>query len=489
MNNSKLVETLSAFNPDELERLGRFLQSPYFQESLLADDEWRLYELLRDHLAGKTQQDLDKKAVFTQVFPDTSFVKGKLEKKMSALFKQVQRFIIQEQNTQSRSSFQESMALARFYRGKDLLRLYHITFASLQKAQTKISRRDKDFYYNEFLIYREIAEFKSLQNNRNEDLSLPATLNSLDIYYLVTKLEYAYGLLSLREFQTPIDARESLELLESVTSHLEKSSYLKVPLIEIYHTAILVLKDTEDESAFNRLRELLEEHRETIPTIEEKALRALCRNYCVHRFNRGEQHYLELAYNFYREDLERGLLYYNNGLTPGLMRNVSAVGLKQKQYDWVLNFLQNHRKRIIGVEDQEEIYQFNLAHYYFELKDYDMTLQSLSDHYNDLYYRISAKRLEIKVYYEQESVLLEPKMDAFKVFIHRLSRKKLLHNHREGNNNFINALRQIITPGVFKNDKRIARVAKRIREQDVIIEKYWLLEKLKEQLSDKSQPL
>ncbi len=484
MNNSKLVEILGALSSHELTRLGRFLQSPYYQASPLPDDEWRLFDLLRNQLLGDQEPNWDKEAVFAEVFPDMAFVKGKLEKKMSALFKQVQRFIIQEQIHRNQSSFEESMALAQFYRGKNLLRLYHITFAALQKAHAKVSRRDKSFYYNEFQVFLEIAEFKSLQNNRNEDLSLPATLNSLDVYYLVTKLEYAYGLLSLREFQTPIDARESLELLESVTQHLENSSYLKVPLIETYHTAILVLQDTEDESAFNRLRQLLDEHRNTIPHIDEKALRALCRNYCVHRFNRGEQAYLEMAYNFYREDLERGLLYYNDGLTPGLMRNVAAIGLKQKQYDWVLNFLQNHRQRILGVENPEEIYQFNLAHYYFELKDYDMTLQSLSAHYPDLYYRIAAKRLEIKVYYEQSSILLEPKMDAFKVFIHRLSRTKLRHTHREGNNNFINALRQIITPGLFKNDKRIERVTKKIREQEVIIDKDWLLEKLQEQLTN-----
>ena len=86
MNNSKLVEILGALSSHELTRLGRFLQSPYFQASPLPDDEWRLFDLLRNQLLGDQEPNWDKEAVFAEVFPDMAFVKGKLEKKMSALF-------------------------------------------------------------------------------------------------------------------------------------------------------------------------------------------------------------------------------------------------------------------------------------------------------------------------------------------------------------------------------------------------------------------
>ncbi len=478
MNNSKLIEILRAFDSQEFHRLGLFLHSPYFQEGGIGEEEGRLYELIVDHLKDETKGTLDKDIVFQKLFPNTDFVKGKLEKKMSALLKQVQRFIIQEQSTQNRTEFKDLVHLSRFYRQKELTRLYKITFASLQKTQAKIVQRDKEFYYNEFLLYREITEYKSLQNNRSEDLGLPDTLKSLDVFYLASKLEYAYGLLSLKEFQIPIDAKDSMELLFSVSKFIGNNNFLDVPLVRVYHKAISLLQNTDDRDTFIELRRLLEENREQLPYIDLKALKALCRNFCIHQFNKGNKDYLELAYVIYKEDLEQGLMYYNNGLVPGALRNIAAIGLKQKKYEWVYQFLQDHKNRIIGTENPEQVYRFNMAHYYFELGDYGTTLQYLSDHYEDLYYRIAAKRLELKVYFEQDSVLLQPKIDAFKIFIHRWSQKKLPHTHREANNNFINALRQIITPGIRFNEKRVERVIKKIEEQEVTTEKDWLLEKL-----------
>ena len=114
------------------------------------------------------------------------------------------------------------------------------------------------------------------------------------------------------------------------------------------------------------------------------------------------------------------------------------------------------------------------------LKDYENALDHLAANYQDLYYHIAAKRMEIKVYYEQGSVLFEPKIDAFKIFIHRFSKKKLPETPRLGNNNFINALKQIRASGTRFDSQRIEKLTNKIEQQEVIFEKRWLLQKLRE---------
>jgi hypothetical protein len=69
-------------------------------------------------------------------------------------------------------------------------------------------------------------------------------------------------------------------------------------------------------------------------------------------------------------------------------------------------------------------------------------------------------------------------MEAFKMYIFRQSRKQMTEKHRHFNNNFIDALRQIIHPSTLRNPRRIDKLKAKMLTQERMAERGWLLEKL-----------
>jgi len=478
--NSKLLNILRSLSPSEFNRLGLFLRSPYFIKNGLSSDELQMFEILESQYPNYTKASLSKSAVFAMLYPESEYVKGKLEKKMTSLFKQIERFLIQEMRTSEEDDFVKKLSLTKFYREKKIDQLYRNTLKQLQKIQSKILRKSKGDFYNDFLLQKEISDFKSLRNTHSKDLNLPKTIQSLDTFYITTKLEYSCGLLSQNNFHIPIDVKDSFAILEKITSVLKGEHFSNISLIKIYLLIFTILQNMNDPLAYEQLEKELEKNESQIPLEQLQAIQGFCRSFCIRQVNHGNKSYIEKTFFLYKKHLEEGLLLQKDGILAGNFRNIVSVGLRQKQFGWVKEFLDKYKNRIIGTESPEEVYHYNLSHYYYELADYENALKYLVDNFQSLFFQIAARRLEIKVYYEQESVLLESKIDTFKIFIHRLGESKLPAGHWKGNNNFINGLKQIKVSKTRFDKKRIGRLIEKIEKQEIIFEKQWLLEKLLE---------
>ena len=116
MINSKLLEIISVLDAQEFHRLGLFLRSPYFQEKGIGSDELRLFAYLEQEYPHFEEAVLDKQRVYRAVFADTELVNGKLEKKMSALLKQVERFLVQQRSQEKTNDFVNLINQVEFFR-------------------------------------------------------------------------------------------------------------------------------------------------------------------------------------------------------------------------------------------------------------------------------------------------------------------------------------------------------------------------------------
>ncbi len=483
MFSSKLIKTLKALNPNEFRQLGLFLKSPYFVSERNGKNIIPLFEYLQTYYPVFESKQISKEVVYLHVFPDEKYIKGKLEKVMTALLQEIRRFIIQYSKDQQGQTTQDMLALARFYRQKKMDRFFRRTLEQIRTAQEQNQKRDKDFFFNQYLIDKEWVEYESFYNTRQKDLNLPSTLRNLDIFYIIAKQEYSSWLLSQDRHHAPLDLQDDLVDLEKLTRFRERKDYLDVPLIIIYDQALRLLQDSEQkEEAFKALNQLLEQYQDRIPLEQLKAMQALCRNYSVQFYNEGNRDYLQISFDLYKKHLEEGFLYYNNGLLQSTIKNIVVLGLKLKEIDWVYQFLEKYKDRVVGTKHKKEVYHFNLASYYFAIKAYDDALQYLSEHYEDWYYQIASRRLEIKIYYETQSILLDSKLEAYKIYIFRIAKSKLTALQKKGNNNFADMVRQINAPKTIGNPVRIKRLIERVKTKKVIAEEEWLLEKLNELL-------
>lgn len=84
--------------------------------------------------------------------------------------------------------------------------------------------------------------------------------------------------------------------------------------------------------------------------------------------------------------------------------------------------------------------------------------------------------LEIQVLYEQDSPLLDARLDAAKIFIFR--EKKIPAEKKLLLNNFLDMLKQILNPKTLGNRKRIEKLKEKIQALNGVAEHDWLTEKL-----------
>jgi hypothetical protein len=167
----------------------------------------------------------------------------------------------------------------------------------------------------------------------------------------------------------------------------------------------------------------------------------------------------------------------DNKILSNTFLNIVNVGLITHQFDWVQDFLTTHRNRILGDNETGDFYKLNRAAYLFATGQFETALETLPQSFPNIIYHLIARRLEIKIYYELQSDLLEFKLDAFKMYISRASRKFLSKELRERNADFANLLTQIIQskPG---DPNRKPRLLKRIGERVRAAERDWLIEKV-----------
>lgn len=479
MHGSKLLLTLNIFSREEFYLLDNFLQSPYYFSTKRRREIYPLFQYILRYQGDWTHPNLHREKVYAALFPQQKVIKGKLEKRMSILLKEVHHFIAVHFSDQKEDTIQHTITLVEFFRHRNAHKFELHYLEKVKKQYAKIELKDKQYYFKGYMIGKEEMQRYLIMDQRFEASYLNAALQPLDIYYLVVKLDYACFLLSLDHFRKPIDIDHLILFLEQNKSLYEAQGLLKIPLIAIYYQAFEMLKSiSEEEGLYWGLKKLIEENEDSIPAIPLRVLKGLMRAFIIFRYNHGATHFLDELFDLYKRHLELGYLNYENGILPSTFKNIVTVGLRTKAYDWVFYFLETYKNKIDVSANPEDVYHYNLAYYHFELKEYEKAEALLSDHYQDLFYKMAAKRLQLKIYYETKAEILDAKIDAFKVYIYRLPAKALLERKRASNNNFINFLRQLRNTKTRFNLKRINKLMTKIENSQFITEKDWLLAKL-----------
>lgn len=484
MQNSKLLQTLKLFSREELDVLGDFLRSPYF----FADTNHHLYSQLFQYVMSFYDNwehpDLSKERTFQKLFPGQKFLLSRMDRLMTSLLKNIHHFVYIHFKDIEEASYLEIIALIRFFRDRSEDKLMsHYTEKAKKRLQT-LKVEGSQFYYNHFLLDEELLEQYILKYTNKAKIDQRKLFNALDVFYLLKKLEQACFLLSLHRFQNPQEMSGIIPFLDSVRSAYEQLGITNIPLVKVYYGAYDLLRAYKDsETDYWSLKKLIEQHRNEIPTHALKVFYGLLRNFTIIRYNLGAKHLNQEIFDLHRSHLEDGYLYFNNGILPGVYKNIVTLGLRVREYDWIFNFIHEYRYRIEGAKKPEDVYNYNLAVYYFEINEYEKALDLLADQYEDVIYKVAAKRMELKIYYEMQSEIIDSKIDAFKVYVFRLSELKVLKLKQTLNNNFINTLRQLRNPRTIHSEEKLRKLEKKIEKMTLVSEKEWLLSKVRNLLN------
>lgn len=413
MFKSKPILILKTLSNKELKKFIHFLSSPYFNVNLNVQ---KLYKILYPLHPEYKAEHLKREKIFRKLFPKIPYQEQKLRYVMSDLTKALEEFLIFQQLLTQESY--ANFLLLKAYGEKNLDKYFNQSF---QHAKTRLEKkgiRDDNYYLMNFKVEEENLLFQSKRKNHAK-IDVNNTLYNLDTFFMAKKLKYCCEInntqnILLANYTQPL-------LLEEILHYLQnKLQGEQPPVIAIYYQILMSLLDSDDESHYNKLLEYLDKYVDKFTQHEVHNLYIYARNYCIDRLNNGDVTYLRKLYAIYKLTFDKKIILDNEQLSQWDYKNMVSISIRLGEFDYAKHIIYNY-KVYLRKETRENAFLFNLGHYHFAQKDYDMTLELLAKViFTDPYYHTDTKILLIKCYYElSEMMPLFNLIDTFKAYLNK----------------------------------------------------------------------
>lgn len=438
MEKSQLILVLRAFSRKELRELGKWVESPAHNQR---QDVVNLYTYLVDQDRLLSDELLKKEVAFTWVYPNEAFDDARFRQTMHFFMKMVEDYIAFSEL--SVDSARVKLALARFYRKRNLKKGVTKSLRQAKEILEKQSYRNESFYRVDYDIQQEQYLFQS-QQQRITTYNLQELSEALDISYLAEKLRQACHMLT---HQKVYKTEYNIGLIEPVLKHIEEKKYGEIPAVSVYYHGLKTLTNVEEEDHFRQLKSLILEHVNLFPRSEMRDLYLMALNYCIGRMNIGKEEFIPEAFALYKKGVESEILIENGQISRWTFRNVVSIGLKVSAFEWVEQFIGNFQS-YLEEEYQESMVQYCTGILYTARGDYKkaMSLFSKAD-YKDVLLTLNAKSMLLKMYYEQEEYdALESLIDSMQTYVRR---KEIIGYHKQSYKNIVRLTRKLIRVNPF----------------------------------------
>lgn len=473
MTNTYLLEVIKALTPDERQEMACFLASPYFNRGKHARAIAQLYQIILAAAPGFSETLLNRERVTALVFPDPDATPGRLEKLIADLNKLLRTFAITQQYLTEKNEARQTIDWARWLRKKGLADTSRKVVEKLKKKRTGGQLESLEQYRIDYLVAEEEHEWQSMHNYFKGDVNIPDFILSLDRYcnnyrvelnnrYLIQQTGAQLPDLESSKFET--EHKKTEDFLFQVSSKINDLLRKKAPVVE----------------DFQELMRYLDQRKANFPHDTLAQFYTYLRNTCSMLINAGNNEFIPVLHQIYRENFEQGYFYVDGKIPPNVYLNQVQIALQALEYNWSIEFTETHKDRIMGGDEGRFFYRFNMAQCHFATHKFEEALDILPEAPSNSHYHRMIRRLELQIYYELRSDLLPYKIDAFRKFIVRTATKTISDNLQKMNLNFLNILTQL-SQAPLKDKARSERLLARIeKKKKQLAALPWLMEKARE---------
>lgn len=356
------------------------------------------------------------------------------------------------------------------YRRRKLNESLNRILNRIQKVLEAQPLRNADYYFSQFHL--EHQRYLSLSvTGRFKELNLNKVGYNLDVAYMSNKLKQACFMYS---HQAVFDVEYDTTMLEQVMELSAIEEYRQQPSISVYYEFLLIAQNG-DLAEFKEYKKHLFAQRQYFLTDEFRDIYLLSLNFCIKKINEGMFSFSGEILDMYKKGLELELLFENKELTRFTYNNIVGIALRIDDLEWVENFMLEYKERL-NISYREATYSLNAARLAFIKNNYDNALVLLqSADYDDLISHMTAKILQMKIYYElEEWDSLDYLLQALRIFIYR---KRHIGYHYKIWQNIISYTRRIRQTNPY-NKTAMEKLRKRIKAEKMLPEREWLLSKL-----------
>lgn len=462
MINSKLILILETLTKKEWNELSKFVHSPFYCQH---EEVKRLFDYLKK-VKKLNEKTLKETTIFKNAFPEQIYDSVKLRYLRSYLLKIVALFLATKE-WQS-EQFNPQIALTRAYRKRNIEKLFQSNIQKLHDQEKRQSLRNVDHFQRQYQLELETYTWTESQTRRSE-MNLQNLSDTLDTAFIIEKLKRSCTLLS---HQAVYKKEYDTGLLDIVLEYVVTKNLLEIPAIAIYYHIYWALKKPAMIEHFQSLKSLIAIHKGLFPKEEFRNLYLLAINFCIRKINTGHSDFVKELFQLYRKGLESEALIEKGVLSRWTYKNIVAIGLGLKEFEWIAYFI-SHYKDFIPEIYRESSFKYNLADLYYHQKKHQTAMSLLLEITDkDLLVLLSAKTLLCKIYYElNELKLLDSHLHSFELYVRR---QRAIGYHQQNYLNFTKCMKKLLALN-FYDDNDVEKVKNTILKFKILPEKKWLL--------------
>lgn len=471
MFSEKLITLLQSFSKPEMNRFRKYLQSAYLNDQ---PDTLRLFDLINETLRkgpGATK-DFSKEHFWRPLFPGAAQQDLPLRRLASDLTQLALQFMVAE--ARQLEPLAEALELHKLLGKQEMKKHLAGVERQIDKYIDASSGKSSQYYYAQFR--KHVQNFnqasKTVSTVGYMDRLLPAD-HFLECFYIVQKLKFYVGWLHYRGFRA---TDQVLEVMPGFWEYINSSKFKDIPIIGVYQKMIACFTEPEQEEHFQKLVADLEQFANDLPEEDLRECYQTAQNYCALKINQGRTEYYPVFFNLIKDTIQWGILLENGQISEGVYKNTVTIGLRVNELIWVEQFIRDYA-HYLPSNIRENARSFNLANLYSHQKKYDKVIELLRDvEYSDIVYALGSKLVLLRTYYESDEYMaMDSLIDSFKIYLRR--NKVISKGLKREYNNFLIYLKRLSTLNTT-NPLAIEKLRKRIVDNQNIISKKWLLERI-----------
>lgn len=472
MKKLKLVQFLETLNPKEFEDFDKFVHSPFFNTN---EDSILLFDQLKKYYPDFEENAILKSKIYKETFPIQKVNEKKIYNLSTHLYKLLLKYLASKQNREL-AQLWEPIHLIQELTNRNLDKFLPKFIDDTAEHLENYPFRDEAYYYylRQFVEYR--YNFYLSQNNRAPEAGLQLMSEQLDQFILLSKLGIA---MPMANQEYILSSSEDNGKVDEAIGLFEKSGLEAPPTTQLFYNIVKMLSSEDGENYFPTVRKLLRECNGLLPKTPIYQAYLYTVNFCSKNIKKGEEKYREEVFEVYKEMLEQDLLFFIPIINNINFKNLVSVSLKLQQYDWAEKFILANKHKL-DPRYQEGVSSFCLANLYFEKEEYKKAQKFLNRvDFIDPFYRINHDLLLFKIYYERGEVqALFSRTSTFEVYIRRNT--SLSQNNKVAYANMVRFVKKLAR---VKHDgkKNIASIRQSFEECELLVERKWIEEKIREQ--------
>ncbi len=481
MHNSTLIEILRTLSQKEMKEFNDFICSPFFNKNA---NIIKLFNHLRKYHPAFSSKSIQKEYVYEKLFDREEYNDGFMRLIMYQLGKLAEDYLAYVHA--NKEPLKSAISLLSELNERKLEKIFLKYFDEIEKEIEDTEYKNKEFYFNKYLLYHEMEIYKDWSKFKHKD-NLNYSENSeqyveeyLSSYYIASALNHYRFVIAHKAY---VRFEYSFELLEHIIDFLrnKKNSYVNEPVIKLHLYEVLMLTEGKDEH-YTELKKMLYD-----PKLFGKSLRYSIHNllqvHCVKKMYDGDESYVKERFELFKYAVENKIytasehIYFDDLLFANIAFNAASVG----EIEWVENFI-NKYKEELSPNNEEVTVNISLARLYFIKKEYEKALECLNriKTIKHLAFKFPVRDLTLIIYFElnmyNEAYY---QLDSYRHFLSS-NKKNLSESRFERLFNFIKIYKQLLRLKEKPESTDTYKLELELKNTTNVMERRWLAEKFSE---------